>query len=111
MLEDVRIYMFLNSQPNRTEYNRLWLEVFRLFTAVKNLYLPSETSPCVSSALHDLVEKGRTTEVLPALRKIILEGLDWERMARIRDKIEQFVAARRVAGHTIAISGLDLPMC
>ena len=106
MLEDLHISVFLDSQPNPTENNRLFLEMLRPFTSVKNLYLPFELSPRVSFALQDLVEEGRTTEVLPALRTIFLEGFDSKSSGRVQGKIEQFVAARQVAGHTIAISDL-----
>ena len=110
MLEDLYIKVFLVSQPNRTENNRLWLELLRLFTAVKNFYLPYELSSRVSFALQDLVVKGRTTEVLPALQTIFLEGFDPKSSGRVQGKIEQFVAARRVVGHPIVISRLDLPL-
>jgi hypothetical protein len=116
MLEDLYInVVFLDSPPNQTENDRLWLEVLRLFTAVKNLYLPFEVSYYVSFALQDLVVKDRTTEVLPALQNIFwgpMElGTDPKLPRRIRGKIEEFIAARKVAGHSIVISRWNLPLC
>ena len=115
MLEDLYVDVFSDLHPNQTENNRLWLEVLRLFTTVKNLYLPFELSYYVSYALQDLVVKGRTTEVLPALQHIfwgpMLLGTDPKLPGRIRGKIGQFIAARQVAGHSIVLSRWDLPLC
>ena len=115
MLDDLYIQVFLDPQPNRTENNRLWLEVLRLFIAVKNLYLPFEVSYYVSFALQDLVEKGRTTEVLPTLQNIFLGPYDWgtdpKLPGRVWGKFKQFAAARQVAGHPVVISCWDLPLC
>ena len=53
--------------------NTLWLELLHPFTAVKNLYLSREFVPRIAPALQELVG-GRTTEVLPNLENIYLEG-------------------------------------
>ena len=115
MLDDLYIQVFLDPQPNRTENNRLWLEVLRPFIAVKNLYLPLEVSYYVSFVLQDLVEKGRTTEVLPTLQNIFLGPYDWgtnpKLSGSVRGKFKQFAAARQVAGHPVVISCWDLPLC
>jgi hypothetical protein len=115
MLDDLYIQVYLDPQPNRTDNNRLWLEVLRLFTAVKNLYLPFEISRYFSYALQDLVVNNRTTEILPSLQNIfwgpMLLGTDPKLPGRIQGKIEQFIAARQVAGHSIVLSNWDLPLC
>ena len=79
--------------------NILWLELLLHFTAVKNLYLSKEFAPGVATALQGLV--GRT-EVLPRLQNIFVEGL--EPLGPLQESIEQFVAARKLSGHPIAIS-------
>jgi hypothetical protein len=81
--------------------NSDWLELFRPFTAVKVLYIPSRFTPCIVAALKELVGV-RVTEVLPALRSLFfggqfLWGPDQEAMG-------QFIAARQVAGHPVAVS-------
>jgi hypothetical protein len=79
----------------------LWLELLRPFTAVENLYLPKEFAPGIAAGLQELVE-GRITEVLPSLQNIFVEGL--EPSGPFQENIEQFVAARQLSGHPIAIS-------
>jgi hypothetical protein len=56
------------------ENNTLWLNLLCSFVAVKNLYLSEEYMPHITPALQELVG-GRTTEVLPTLENIFLEGL------------------------------------
>ena len=77
-----------------------WLELLRPFTAVKNLYLLGDCQPGMASALQDLVGD-RTTEVLPLLQNIFLER--FEPSGRFRGGIGQFVAARQLSGHPIAV--------
>ena len=84
--------------------NGLWVEVLHPFTTVKNLYLSEEFALRIVPALGELVE-GRTTEVLPALQNIFLEGLESsDASGSIEEGIGQFIAAREVAGHPIIIS-------
>ena len=54
--------------------NILWLQLLFPFTAVKNLYLSKEFAPGIVAALQELVGS-RTTEVLPRLQNIFMEGL------------------------------------
>jgi hypothetical protein len=75
-----------------------WLELLRPFTAVKNLSIYEEYQPNIASALQELVG-GRTTEVLPSLQNIFLEWFE----SPFQDAIGQFVAARQLSGHPIAI--------
>ena len=81
--------------------NTLWLELLLPFTAVKNLYLSNPFARGIAAALKELVGD-RTTEVLPNLRKISVEGL--ERSGPFQENIEQFTAARRHSSHPITIS-------
>ena len=92
-----------NSPPDWKDSveNRQWLELFRLFTAVKSLYLSEKFASRIAPALQELVES-RTTGVLPALQNIFLKGL--ESSGSVQETIGQFVAARQVANHPIVIS-------
>jgi hypothetical protein len=82
----------------------LWLQLLLPFTAVKNLYLSKEFAPCIAAALHELIE-GRITEVLPSLQNIFVENLGPS--GPFREKIGQFIAARQLSNHPIAISDWD----
>ena len=84
--------------------NTLWLELLLPFTAVKNLYLSKEFAPGIAAALQELVGN-RITEVLPSLQSIFVEGL--EPSGLFQENIGQFVAARQLSGHPIAISVWD----
>ena len=81
----------------------LWLELLHPFTAVKNLYLSEKIALRIGPALQEEHVEGRTTELLPTLENIFLEGL--ESSGRAQEGIGQFVAAQQVVGHCIAISG------
>jgi hypothetical protein len=84
--------------------NTLWLQLFLPFTAVKNLYLSEEFAPGIAATLQELVG-GRVTEVLPSLENIFVKGL--EPSGPFQKNIGQFVAARQISGHPIAISVWD----
>jgi hypothetical protein len=84
--------------------NTLWLELLLPFTAVKNLYLCKEFGTGIAAGLQELVG-GRITEALPSLQNIFVEGL--EPSGPFQENIEQFVAARQLSGHPIAISVWD----
>jgi hypothetical protein len=81
--------------------SRKWLELLRPFMAVKNLYLSEMFVFSIAPALQELVE-GRTTDVLPALQNIFLEGFDSS--GSVQESIGQLVAARQVTNHPIGIS-------
>ncbi|KAF8481633.1 hypothetical protein DFH94DRAFT_402866 [Russula ochroleuca] len=69
-----------------------WLELLRLFTAVKKLYLSEGCELHIAPALQELVE-GRMTKVLPTLENLFLSGLlPW---GPVHEGTEQFVAARQ----------------
>ena len=81
--------------------NILWLQLLLPFTAAKNLYLSKEFVPGIAAALQELVG-ARITEVLPSLQNIFVEG--FEPSGPLQENIGQFVAARQLSGHPIAIS-------
>src|SRR6266849_3941382 len=85
--------------------NSLWLELLLPFTAVKDLYLSKEFAPGIAAALQELVG-GRITEVLLNLENIFVEEL--EPSGPFQEKIGEFVAARQLSGHPIAISFWDI---
>jgi hypothetical protein len=79
----------------------LWLELLHPFTGVKNLYLSKTIASRIVPALQELVGD-RTTEVLSALQRVLLEGhLAW---GPVQEGIVQFVVVRQVAGHAIAVA-------
>jgi hypothetical protein len=86
---------------NETIENTLWLQHLLPFAAVKNLYLSKEFAPGIAAALQELVG-GRITEVLPALQNIFVKG--FEPSGAFQKNIGQFVDARQLSGHLIAIS-------
>ena len=84
--------------------NHLWLELFHLFPAVKDLYISSEFMSHIASALQELVEE-RVTEVLPTLQNLFLEEfLRKPAHEAIGRKIEQFVSAKQLASRPIVVS-------
>ena len=68
---------------------------------MENLYLSEELASRIGSALQELVVGG-TAEVLPTLQNMFLEGL--ESSGAVQESIGQFVSARQVVGHPIAVS-------
>ena len=78
------------------ERPRLWLELLPLFTALKNLYLSRQFLPGIATAQKELVES-RTTEVLPSLQSIFVEGL--EPSGHLQENIGKFVVARQLYNH------------
>ncbi len=81
--------------------NTLWLELLLSFTAMKNLYLSKEVAPGIAVTLQELVRDG-ITEVLPSLQNVFVEKL--EPSGRFQEKTGEFVAARQLSGHPVAIS-------
>ena len=89
--------------------NSQWLEVLQPFTAVKQLYLSREIVSHFAPVLKELVEEGATEVLLPALQILSLgEPLPSGPVKKI---IEQFVAARQLASHPIALSVWDSTYC
>jgi hypothetical protein len=102
MVEDLYIYgneELLSAWEDPVE-NVEWLEIFRSFTAVKNLYLRKEIARCIALPLQGLGEG--VTDVLPSLECLFLEDL--ELSGPVEEAIGQFVVARRLSGHLVALS-------
>ena len=78
-----------------------WLEVLHPFIAVTDLYISQEFLPRIMPALRELTGE-RVAEVLPALPTLFLD--DPHPPGPVQEAIEQFVAARQLTGHPIAIS-------
>ena len=80
-----------------------WLECLHPFTGVKGLYISQEFVPRIAPTFQQLTRE-RATEVLPALQTLSLEKPPpSEPDTAPMDTIGQFIAARRLAGHTIAV--------
>ncbi len=79
----------------------LWRELLRPFTAVKDLYLSSDIAPRLAFVLQDLVGES-VMELFPGLQNILLKELPPRGF--VPEGIEQFVAARQLAGHLVSIS-------
>jgi F-box-like len=81
--------------------NTLWLQLLLPFTAVKNLYVSKCFAPSLAAALQELVGD-RITEVLPSLQDMFVQGL--KPSGPLQEDIGQFVAARQLSNHPIAVS-------
>ena len=86
---------------NNAIENSLWSRLLLPFTTVKNLYLSKEFAPGIAAALQELVD-GRITEVLPSLQNIFVRR--FKPSGPFHRNIRQFVVARQLSGHPIAIS-------
>ena len=92
---------------NDATESTLWLGVLLPFTAVKNLYLSKEFAPAIGSpALQELIG-ARITEVLPGLQNIFVERVDPSGYRTLEENIGQFVSARQLSDHPVAISVWD----
>ena len=102
-VENLYIYENLNSPPNWKDNieNTEWLDLLLPFTAVKNLYLSKAFPPRIAPALQELTG-GRTTEVLPALQKFLMEGFQLSEL--VHEGIGQFISARQLTNRPVAIS-------
>ena len=77
-----------------------WLELLHFFPATENLYLFGRVGSCIAFALQELTPEG-VTEVLPALQTIFMEGL--RSSGPVEGAIGEFVAARQLSGHPVAV--------
>ena len=88
--------------------NALWLQLLSPFPCVKNLYLIGDYAKHIAPALQELVG-GRTTEVLPALENIFLEGLMPSGFnVKPQEGIVKFVAARQLTDYPISLLPFSL---
>ncbi len=83
--------------------NAEWLELLRPFTAVKDLYLDKKFAPYIARALQELTG-GRTTDVLPSVKNLFLEGFQPSGSDQGIEGIRQFISARQLTNHPVAIS-------
>jgi hypothetical protein len=81
--------------------NTKWLDLLLPFTAVENLYLSQPFSSRIALALNELTG-GRTTEALPVLQNVLLEG--FRPSEPIQKGLAQFISARQLTNHPVAIS-------
>jgi hypothetical protein len=106
VVEDLYIYgseHLLEQWQDDTEDTQ-WVEILRPFTAVKNLFIGKEFARCIAPAMQEL-EGERVTDLLPALKSIWLDEL--ETTGGTQNAIKQFVAARQLFGHPVAVSYWD----
>jgi hypothetical protein len=80
-----------------------WLELFRPFIAVRNLYLCKGIGQCIVPAMQVIVGRS-VVDVLPALESIFLEV---EPSGPDEDIIGHLVSARQLSGHPVAVSHWD----
>jgi hypothetical protein len=78
-----------------------WLELFLPFMAVKDLYLSKKFAPRIALTLQKLTG-GRTTQVLPTLENLFLEG--FQPSEPVHEGIGQFISARQLTNRPVAIS-------
>lgn len=78
-----------------------WPEIFLPLVTVKNRYLFKVMAQFISPTLQELVGES-VTNVLPALERNFLEELKPSRP--VQDAIQQFIAARQLLDHTVAVS-------
>ena len=88
------------NHPASAVGNDQWLDLFRVFSAAKNLYLSEGLAMCVAPALRELVGEG-VTEVLPALQNLFI--VNFESSGLIKEAIGDFVAAREHSGHPVTV--------
>ena len=102
-IENLWIHEDLSSPPSWKDdiENTEWLDLLLPFIAVKNLYLSKKFSPHIACALQEL-SGGRTTEVLPALQNVFLEG--FQSSEPFHEGIRQFISARQLTNLPVAIS-------
>ena len=104
-VENLRLGVFNHTSDLHSEFeNDRWLEFLRPLTAVKSLYLSEKSAPVIAASLQKLVGS-RISETLPGLRNILVEGFG--PLGPFQENIGQFVIARQLSGHPIAISVWD----
>ena len=84
--------------------NVQWLEVLHLFASVRDLVLQGELVRLVAPALKELTGES-VTEVLPALQNLFLRPS--ARSRPIQEAIAQFVTARQLSEHPVAVHYQD----
>ena len=100
------LYIFGNrslpfSAQGRDEENPPWLELFRPYIAVQDLYISNDLAPRVVTTLQDLVGE-RVTKVLPFLRKIYVQDLQ-ESSELVQEAFRRFATARQLYGRPVTV--------
>ena len=98
----------LREHPHQSQHwqddieNSQWLELLRPFASVKDLVLCGQLVRLLAPVLGELIGD-RVVEELPALQNIFVEGFlrsgsqPWEK------EIGQFITARQISGHPVAV--------
>jgi hypothetical protein len=97
---------YRNSAPvwNDIE-NTEWLDLLRLFTAVKNLYLSKLISRRIGPVIQDITG-AIITELLPALQNVFLE--EFQPSEPVPEGIAQFISTRQLT-NPVTISAWQTP--
>lgn len=77
-----------------------WLELFQLFTHVKEIHVFEQLVPDI---VHALAMEAMDIGVLPELTSLSLNG--YRKSPTTAEAAEEFVAKRRVSGRTVSLSG------
>ena len=99
-VERLYIKALRSSPPPWQDESSQWLELLHLFTGVKDLYISSQFTPRIASALQEPVSE-RVTKVLPSLRALFFSETP---SGSVPEAFGKFVAARQLAGHPISVS-------
>jgi len=77
-----------------------WLELLHPFVAVRDLVLPLQlrVASQVATALQELT--GNTAEVLPALRRVLIDPFHIE---TIQEEFAPFITVRQLSGHPVSV--------
>ena len=97
---DILKHPFLPQKQDDDVENTQWLELLRPFTALKDLHPINDLARLVAPALQALSTGGDVTEVLPALQNLVI---DIQPSGLIQEAILQFVSARQLSGHPVAV--------
>ena len=73
---------------------------------MNNLYLTKEFALHIAHALQELVVGERVMEVLPTLENVFID--EFQPSGPVHEVINEFAAARQLAGHPIIISPWDI---
>ena len=82
--------------------NVQWLELLRPFATVKDLVLSGQLARLVAPVLGELIGE-RVAEELPALQNIFVEDFSLWGSPPWQKEIGQFIAARQISGHPVAV--------
>jgi hypothetical protein len=81
--------------------NAKWFQLFTLFPAVENLYLSEGVARYVTHARQEVDSRDVPPKVLPALKRLFIEGPQPSRP--VRDVIGKFGSARESHGCPVDI--------